>query len=322
MTELENAMSASQQSEPSASKPHASQPTAAGAPVKARSVDSSIPTDSPSPPASSVLSRQFEGLKLEDDGRISFHGPTSFFSIPNNTGNQPHHPENQSADDGDQLRHNALRQRTFEQLANLPNDPRIKRLLERYDNGEQFFREARTRLNDDLGYGHSRIPAVQTLLLMSAHECSRGHRTQAWLYSGMAFRLVDDMGISIDGRKYAGTAKFSSEDIEIRNRLFWSCYFWDKMISLYLGRPPTIQNSALIYQQRQRATSRPVPRQPQEMFPMSLPTEPYANTPYDFETLSLIPPFYADYSPNDHFDIGSSTNQVPSFDDSPEQYLF
>lgn len=118
--ELENAMSASQQSEPSASKPHASQPTAAGAPVKARSVDSSIPTDSPSPPASSVLSRQFEGLKLEDDGRISFHGPTSFFSIPNNTGNQPHHPENQSADDGDQLRHNALRQRTFEQLANLP----------------------------------------------------------------------------------------------------------------------------------------------------------------------------------------------------------
>lgn len=125
------------------------------------------------------------------------------------------------------------------------NDPRIKRLLERYDNGEQFFREARTRLNDDLGYGHSRIPAVQTLLLMSAHECSRGHRTQAWLYSGMAFRLVDDMGISIDGRKYAGTAKFSSEDIEIRNRLFWSCYFWDKMISLYLGRPPTIQNSAV-----------------------------------------------------------------------------
>jgi len=124
-------------------------------------------------------------------------------------------------------------------------NPRISHLLKRYDNGEQFFREARTRLNDDLGYGHSKIPTVQTLLLLSAQECSRGHRTQAYLYSGMAFRLIEDMGICIDGRKYAGTVQFSAEDIEIRNRLFWSCYFWDKMISLYLGRSPTIQYSAV-----------------------------------------------------------------------------
>ena len=42
----------------------------------------------------------------------------------------------------------------------------------------------------------------------------------------MAFRLIDDMGICVDGKRYAGAGRFSAEDIEIRNRLFWSCYFW------------------------------------------------------------------------------------------------
>ena len=63
------------------------------------------------------------------------------------------------------------------------------------------------------------------------------------MYSGIAFRIVEDLGINIDARKHGGSMKFSEEDMEIRNRLFWSCYFWDKMISLYLGRCPVIQYS-------------------------------------------------------------------------------
>jgi hypothetical protein len=59
----------------------------------------------------------------------------------------------------------------------------------------------------------------------------------------MAFRLIEDMGICIDGQKIAGAARLEDEDVEIRQRLFWSCYFWDKMISLYLGRSPTLQHS-------------------------------------------------------------------------------
>ncbi|KFX89561.1 hypothetical protein O988_08591 [Pseudogymnoascus sp. VKM F-3808] len=121
----------------------------------------------------------------------------------------------------------------------------ISHLLVPYEDGEVFSRQARSLLFDELRSGQSSIPTVQTLLLLSAQECSYGNRTQAWLYSGMAFRLIEDLGICIDGQKYAGSVRLSDEDIEIRRRLFWSCYFWDKMISLYLGRSPTLQHSSV-----------------------------------------------------------------------------
>ena len=125
------------------------------------------------------------------------------------------------------------------------NDESTRRLLIPFEEGNLFYRQARTLLFEELKSGHSKIPTVQTLLLLSAQECGAGNRTQAWLYSGMAFRLIEDMGICIDGQLYAGTVPLSDEDIEIRHRLFWSCYFWDKMISLYLGRSPTLQHSTV-----------------------------------------------------------------------------
>lgn len=125
------------------------------------------------------------------------------------------------------------------------NDQHISHLLKQYDDGKLFLRQARTLLFEELSQGSNGIPTVQTLLLLSAQECSAGNRTQAWLYSGMAFRLIEDMGITIDGQRYAGSILMSDEDIEIRHRLFWSCYFWDKLISLYLGRSPTLRHSTV-----------------------------------------------------------------------------
>lgn len=122
-------------------------------------------------------------------------------------------------------------------------EPRIHSILESYDGGAAFWNRAVTGLHDSLKDGHVDIPTIQTLLLLSARECGQGHRTQAWLYSGMAFRMLDDLGITIDSRKYSDSAQLSDEDIEIRNRLFWSCYFWDKIVSLYFGRSPTLQSS-------------------------------------------------------------------------------
>ena len=121
----------------------------------------------------------------------------------------------------------------------------MDKLLAPYDGGAVFSRDAVRYLFEDVQQGSSKIPTVQALLLLSAQECGRGNRTQAWLYSGMAFRLIDDMGICVDGKRYADASHFSAEEIEIRNRLFWSCYFWDKLISLYFGRSPVIQNSEI-----------------------------------------------------------------------------
>jgi Fungal specific transcription factor domain len=121
----------------------------------------------------------------------------------------------------------------------------IKALLRPYGDGALFGQHARALLFEDLSRGHSRIPTVQALLLLSANEVGQGNRTQAWLYSGMAFRLIEDMGVCIDGHLYAGSVQLSDQDVEIRHRLFWSCYFMDKMISLYLGRSPSLQHTTV-----------------------------------------------------------------------------
>lgn len=122
-------------------------------------------------------------------------------------------------------------------------DPNIRSLLEPYEDGHLFARHARAILFEEISLGKCGIPTVQTLLLLSAHECGAGNRTSAWLYSGMAFRLIEDLGICVDNGRYTPHVAKSDEDLEIRNRLFWSCYFWDKMISLYLGRCPSLQQS-------------------------------------------------------------------------------
>ncbi|CAK7229951.1 hypothetical protein SEUCBS140593_007419 [Sporothrix eucalyptigena] len=123
------------------------------------------------------------------------------------------------------------------------SNARTQELLVPYDNGTVFGRHARDMIFSELRQGICSIPAVQTLLLLSAQECSLGQCAQAWVYSGIAFRLIDHLGICFDGQRYAGSVKLSDEDIEIRRRLFWSCYFWDKIISLYLGRSPSLRES-------------------------------------------------------------------------------
>ena len=74
----------------------------------------------------------------------------------------------------------------------------------------------------------SSIPTIQALLQLSARELAFGAISQAWLYSGMAFRMVTDLGLHHASRGSSGTDHLSVEDQEIRKRLFWSCYFWDK----------------------------------------------------------------------------------------------
>ena len=117
-------------------------------------------------------------------------------------------------------------------------DQRMSELLKPYDGGAHFYRQAVAAIFDDVKQGPGKIPQVQSLLLLSAQSIGKGHRTQAWLYTGMAIRIIEDMGLNIDSRSYATTANLSDEDIEIRSRLFWSCYAWEKMLCLYLGRQP------------------------------------------------------------------------------------
>jgi hypothetical protein len=71
----------------------------------------------------------------------------------------------------------------------------------------------------------SSIPTIQALLQLSAMELAQGSISQAWVYSGIAFRMASDLGLQHVSIQIKG---LSLVDLEVRRRLYWSCYFWDK----------------------------------------------------------------------------------------------
>lgn len=103
---------------------------------------------------------------------------------------------------------------------------------------QQTTQEARVSLAMET-LNSSSVSTIQALLQQSAREIVFGRASQGWMYGGMAFRMAFDMGIHLPSDKLQNFVKsLSNEDIEIRKRLFWSCYTWDKVLSLYLGRMP------------------------------------------------------------------------------------
>lgn len=105
--------------------------------------------------------------------------------------------------------------------------------------GEMLITRARLMMGSEIQKPSS-IPTVQALLQLSARELAYGSTSQAWLYSGMAFRMVSDLGLHHNSGRILHLGYLTPEELEIRKRLFWSCYFWDKAISLYLGRSPVL----------------------------------------------------------------------------------
>ena len=69
------------------------------------------------------LAREFDGLNVETDGRISFHGPTSLFQLPSGVVNEtasssPFAQELEARKE--RLINSAWRERAFEQMATMP----------------------------------------------------------------------------------------------------------------------------------------------------------------------------------------------------------
>jgi hypothetical protein len=86
------------------------------------------------------------------------------------------------------------------------------------------------------------IPTVQALLQLSARQVGQGAVSQGWLYSGIAFRMAIDLGLF----NKTDPTTCSAEDREIRKRLAWSCFCWDKAMSLYLGRMPALREPPMV----------------------------------------------------------------------------
>ncbi|KFY21975.1 hypothetical protein V493_06942 [Pseudogymnoascus sp. VKM F-4281 (FW-2241)] len=103
---------------------------------------------------------------------------------------------------------------------------------------QQFRQRVRELLGGALD--RSEITTIQAMLVMTNSLFALGdERSAAWVYAGIAFRMLIDLGAHIDGQY----SKLTEEDLEIRRRVFWGAFVVDKIQSLYQGRPVSLQEA-------------------------------------------------------------------------------
>lgn len=96
--------------------------------------------------------------------------------------------------------------------------------------GHIFYERAR-RLLDDY-YDTPKISTVQALLLMASYQMGAMKPAKAWLYSGMAFRMAQDLGLNRNCDHW----NIPADERERRKRVFWCCYIVDRQMSAIYGR--------------------------------------------------------------------------------------
>ncbi len=74
-------------------------------------------------------------------------------------------------------------------------------------------------------FEYSRTTTVQALLVMSASLSALSNsRNVAWLYSGMAYRMIIDLGLHTNRPHPLMSKRASEEEKEIQRRVFWSAF--------------------------------------------------------------------------------------------------
>ncbi|CAG8566488.1 3410_t:CDS:2 [Funneliformis mosseae] len=103
--------------------------------------------------------------------------------------------------------------------------------------GEIYFDRAKSLLDND--YDKARVSTIQALLILSLREYGVGKVTRAWLWSGMAARMAQDLGMHRNNEKWH-PINLSREEREEQKRVFWACFVLDRIPSAHLGRPLAI----------------------------------------------------------------------------------
>lgn len=122
----------------------------------------------------------------------------------------------------------------------VPGDSRTK--------GDHFFAEAKRLIFDHDEFEKPSQVTTQALALMSVREAGCGREARGWAYSGMSFRMAQDVGLNLDSGAAvvdsSNKQKLSEEEIDARRVTFWGCYLFDKTWSNYLGRLPQIPKNS------------------------------------------------------------------------------
>ncbi|KAF8452405.1 fungal-specific transcription factor domain-containing protein [Boletus edulis BED1] len=107
--------------------------------------------------------------------------------------------------------------------------------------GDDFLLLAKNLLDNT--YASSMPSTVQSLLLLAYREIGIGAMAQAWVYTGMAVRMAQDLGMhrAADGWARVGMGQlFGPRELQERRRIWWGCIVLDSYVSTYIGRPLAI----------------------------------------------------------------------------------
>ncbi|KAJ8060362.1 hypothetical protein OCU04_010692 [Sclerotinia nivalis] len=109
--------------------------------------------------------------------------------------------------------------------------------------GDHYFAEAKRLTFENDEYEKPRLTTIQALCLMSVREAGGGREGKGWVYSGMAFRMAQDMGLHLDSgisKSNTNDCPIDEKEIDARRVTFWGCFLFDKCFSNYLGRLPQL----------------------------------------------------------------------------------
>lgn len=124
-------------------------------------------------PDAEDLTRAFEGLNVENDGRVSFHGPTSLFQLPSGlvSGTTPtSHYTEELEGRKERLVNSAWRERAFEQMAAMPVWVLVDYIVQGMHMLIQSCRSLSSIFSTRIGAGSSRCGILSTVLHL--HVCS------------------------------------------------------------------------------------------------------------------------------------------------------
>jgi hypothetical protein len=94
------------------------------------------------------------------------------------------------------------------------------------------------------------ISRVQALLMLTGHDWGAGNGRRAWIYLGMAIRLVEVMDLTQELKTPRNRMPTREEFIEaeVRRRTAWTCFLMDSLLSGGKGRKRSLNASDMAIQ--------------------------------------------------------------------------
>ncbi|KAF2099948.1 hypothetical protein NA57DRAFT_55880 [Rhizodiscina lignyota] len=99
----------------------------------------------------------------------------------------------------------------------------------------RYFKRAQTLLFSGMLHSGT-VELVQALLLMGQYYHNGLELNTCWTIVGMAIRVAQGLGLHI----CPGSSSYDPIDREVRKRTWWGCYIQDRLLSVKVGRRPTI----------------------------------------------------------------------------------